>query len=67
MTSHLHAVRLLPAAGAKGESGIMGGFSKRTKDELARVMPKHRCCRRAELAGLLRQESLSQKRVRSHS
>ncbi|HOQ23376.1 MAG TPA: DNA-binding protein WhiA [Bacillota bacterium] len=53
MTSHLHAVRLLPAAGAKGESGIMGGFSKRTKDELARVMPKHRCCRRAELAGLL--------------
>lgn len=31
----------------------MGGFSKRTKDELARVMPKNRCCCRAELAALL--------------
>lgn len=30
----------------------MKGFSKQTKDELARVAPKSTCCRRAELAGL---------------
>jgi DNA-binding protein WhiA len=28
------------------------GFSKQTKDELVRVMPKSSCCRRAELAAL---------------
>lgn len=30
----------------------MKGFSKQTRDELARVIPKSSCCRRAELAGL---------------
>ena len=38
--------------GGSGADPTAMGFSRTVKDELARIMPKRRCCQLAELAGL---------------